>query len=292
MRRIVQIKSYRALLLAVMLALVISLFGACSEASTPTEPAGEETYTIILKSTSDQPFAKTDVFVYTDTTLTDLVAVVKTDEKGVAVFTAPTGTYAAVLKSVPAGYPVEASYTVTDQTTEIILEAKLIENPNLNQDKFRLHNVMFDFVVTDTENNQYRLSELLQQKKAVVLNFWFAQCGPCREEFPFLEEAFYKYSDDIALLALNPIDDAATVAQYRAAQGLTIPMASVDSEWMKALDMMYFPTTMIIDRYGNINMMYVGAVPNTELFENMFAYYTAEDYVQKIGLNADELPAQ
>jgi hypothetical protein len=53
--------------------------------------------------------------------------------------------------------------------------------------------------------------------------------------------------------------------------------------------MMYFPTTMVIDRYGNINMMYVGTVPNAQLFERVFAYYAAEDYTQQTGLTLEDI---
>lgn len=287
-------KLCRIALIAITFLFTVSILCACQTSGNPTTPTAEnETYTVSLTTESGPPLSKVDVFVYTDATLADLVTVGKTDAAGNATFTAPLAQgYAVTLKGVPAGYPLEESYAVTGTTTEIVLAAKLIENPDLSKDKFRLNSVMFDFTVTDTQGNSHTLSELLQQKKAVVLNFWFAQCGPCKAEFPFMQEAFEKYSDDIALLALNPIDDAATVAQYRAAQGLTIPMASVDAAWAKAFDMIYFPTTMIIDRYGNINLMHIGSVDNIELFEKVFEYYTSEDYTQQIGLKMEEFASK
>ena len=150
---------------------------------------------------------------------------------------------------------------------------------------------MFDFTVTDTENNTYKLSELLQQKKAVVLNFWFEQCGPCKAEFPFMQQAFAQYSDDIALLAVTPVDSAEAVKKFRAEQGLTIPMASVDAIWERAFGLYAYPTTMVIDRFGNINMIHVGSVPDEKLFANLFAYYAAEDYTQQTGLSLGDFSA-
>lgn len=280
--------------IAITLLFAVSVLCACrTSENLTTSPAENETYTVSLTTESGQALAKVDVFVYADATLSDMVTVAKTDANGVATFTVPSAQgYAVALKGVPAGYPLEASYAVTGTATEIVLAAKLIENPDLSKDKFRLNGVMFDFTVTDTEGNTYVLSELLQQKKAVMLNFWFAQCGPCKAEFPFMQEAFEKYRDDIALIALNPVDDAAAVAQYRAVQGLTIPMASVDMAWATAFDMMYFPTTMVIDRFGNINLMHVGSVDNTEFFEKVFEYYTADNYTQQTGLAMEDFAAK
>jgi thiol-disulfide isomerase/thioredoxin len=66
--------------------------------------------------------------------------------------------------------------------------------------------MVMDFTVTDPSGNSYTLSELTAQKKAVVLNFWYVECAPCNAEFPFLQEAYEQYADQIALLALNPIN--------------------------------------------------------------------------------------
>lgn len=283
--------SRKVMLLAVLMLISVSILCACSaEPNDGTTPsAGEETYTIHLITNAGQALPNVDVFIYADATLNDLVAVAKTDKTGSATFTARFAEgYAAVLKGVPAGYPVEKSYPLTGKTTELVLTAQLIADANLNQDKFGVNSVMFDFTITDTENNQYTLSELLKQKKAVVLNFWFSTCGPCKIEFPFMQEAWQQYSDDIALLALNPVDDEATVKQYRAEQGLSIPMAKVDASWANAFNMIYFPTTMVIDRFGNINMIHIGSIDNAETFENLFAYFADQEYSQQSDLTIED----
>lgn len=277
-----------------MLALLMAVgtLSACAQKpNAPVPNAENETYTVKVKAVSGRPLAKIDVLVYADETLADLVAVEKTDASGIATFTLPASqSYAAVLKGVPDGYPIKKSYPLTEKTMSIVLAAKLIKNPDLNKDKFRRDSVMFDFTVTDTQGNTHTLSELLQQKKAVVLNFWFAKCDPCKAEFPFMQRAFEKYSDEIALLALNPVDDAQTVAQYCKDQGLNIPMASVDEVWRRAFELQAYPTTMVIDRFGNINLVHVGSVPNEALFENLFAYYAADNYVQRPGLSMGTIP--
>lgn len=290
MKKTMHNKLRRIALLALVLLISAGMLCACKRVSTPTDPSDEDgIYTVSLTTNGGLPLANVDVFVYTDATLADMVAVAKTDADGNATFTDPLAQgYAVTLKNVPAGYPVEASYAVTGKTTKIVLTAELIENPNLSKDKFGLGSVMFDFDVTDTENNQYKLSQLLQQKKAVVLNFWFATCDPCKAEFPYLQEAYLNYSDDIALVAVTPVNDAATVAQFRTEQGLSIPMASVDAAWERAFGLSAYPATVVIDRFGNINFVHTGSVDDTPTWENLFAYYADENYTQKTGLDIED----
>ncbi|MBE6916917.1 MAG: TlpA family protein disulfide reductase [Ruminococcaceae bacterium] len=276
------------LVAAAVIVAVVLLAGNGNNPDDGTKPGSDVTYTVQVQTNAGNALADIDVYVYADSALTDMVNVARTGEDGVATFTAPAGTYAVVLKNVPAGYLVEASYAVTEKTTQIVLTAELIEKPDLSKDKFGLGSVMFDFVVTDTENNSYKLSQLLQQKKAVVLNFWFANCNPCKAEFPYLQEAYLNYSEDIALLAVTPVNDAATVAQFRTEQGLTIPMASVDAAWEKAFGLIGYPTTVVIDRFGNINFVHVGSVDDTPTWENLFAYYADDNYTQKTDLDIED----
>jgi len=40
--------------------------------------------------------------------------------------------------------------------------------------------------------------------RVVLLNFWFPECGPCREEFPYLRAVFERYRDQgFAVITIN-----------------------------------------------------------------------------------------
>ncbi len=78
----------------------------------------------------------------------------------------------------------------------------------------RLDRVAPDFSLTDTEGNQWRLSEL--RGKIVVLNYWATWCGPCRQEFPHYSSMVDSYAsaDDVVFLAITTDDDHSLTREF------------------------------------------------------------------------------
>lgn len=244
-------------------------------------------YTIELLSEGGMPLEGVGIYVYADDTLADLVWFAKTDAAGKITFNANTGDGAvAVLENVPDGYQVDASYPLTGVATQILLSSAMMSADDLTGVTFELGEMMYDLSVTTADGTVYQLSELLKEKTAVVLNFWYLECNPCKTEFPYLQEAYEKYSDQIEVLAMNPVnDDAEAIEAYRQENGLTFPMAPCSPAWAEAMQLTAYPTTVVIDRYGTISMIHKGSIPDAEIFETIFEYYVAEDYQQ--GLSSD-----
>ena len=214
---------YRALALCLALSLCLGMT-ACFGGKTDPTTGANMTYTVQVKTEGGLALEKIGVYVYEDSTLADLVAVEKTDETGMVSFDAPqSDSYVAVLKDVPEGYGVEESYPLTGETTEIVLKVQMVE-ADLNNATYTLGGAMGDFTFTAADGKAYKLSELLQTKKAVVLNFWYLNCEPCKMEFPYLQEAYAQYSDSVAVLAMNPVDgDDASIQAFAQELGLTTP---------------------------------------------------------------------
>lgn len=254
-----------------------------SPAATAAKNTGSEklSYTLLLKSEGGMPLEGVGVYFYTDSTLAELVWFAKTDAEGKVGFEdLASDSYVAVLDKVPDGYKVEEYYPLTGETTEIILSADMAEG-DLADLRYKLGDVMMNFSVTGSDGTVYVLSELLQQKQAVVLNFWYLECAPCRAEFPYLQEAYAKYSDKLEVLALNPVnEDSTAIDAFREEQGLTFPMMHCDPAWAEAMELTAYPTTVVIDRYGNIALIHKGSIDKAKTFEDAFAFFTAEDYVQ------------
>jgi len=271
---------------AILLVLCL-IMGGCGRQETK-EPID---YTVQLETTGGMAIPGITVYIYADTARTDLFAVARTDENGQMSFSGPeSDSYVAVLEGVGPGYGCEESYPVTAPQTRIVLKPQLLQNADLNTESFGLGSVMFDFTMTAADGTEYTLSSLLEQKKAVVLNFWYTNCGPCKMEFPYMQEAYTQYSDKLEILALNPVDgNDAAIAQFQSDNGLTFPVFKCGQEWEKAFGLRSYPTTVIIDRYGVITMVHGGMIDNTETFAKIFAAFTADDYTQKLVKHMDEL---
>lgn len=145
--------------------------------------------------------------------------------------------------------------------------------------------VMHDFTVTTTDGKAFTLSEVLKEKKAVLINFWYVECYWCQYEFPYLQAAYEEYQDDIAVIALNPFTDFNTlneITQFKEYFGLTFDVAFDDIGLASAFSVDGYPTSVLIDRYGVVTLIHEGAITESGVFEELFAYYTADDYVQEI----------
>ena len=281
----------------VILCLAICLSAAaCSRdhGSDPSKPvgttgAGTMDYTIEITSQTGAPLEEIGVYVYTDSTMSELVWFAKTDAEGKLSFSdIPSDNFVAVLSGVPAGYLVEEYYPLTGELTQIKLEAGLME-VDLSQATFKLGDLMLDFSVTGPDGTVYKFSELLKQKDAVILNFWYLQCDPCKSEFPGMQSAYEQYSDKVALLAMNPVNqDNSEIEQFRKDNGYTFPMMACDPNWEKAMQITAYPTTVVIDRYGYICLIHWGTMEE-ESFEAAMDYFTAEDYEHTTFQNIEDL---
>jgi hypothetical protein len=141
----------------------------------------ETEYTVTVTNLAGTPLEKCKVDVYTDDSMTGVVYTGITDQNGQISFTAlDISKYVAVVSKQPAGYAVEKSYALAGERTDIVLKPGVMTDSDLDQLQYSLGDAVMDFSVTSPDGNTLFLSELLQQKKAVVLNFWFLNCQPCK----------------------------------------------------------------------------------------------------------------
>ena len=280
-------------LLCLVLCLGMMLTGCkltgCSGDNTPSGSvsgeAGESvTYSVEVVSQGGMPVGGVGVWIYADETKADLVWFQQTDAEGKITFEGKEGaTYVAMLENVPEGYTVEEFYPITELETRIVLAGSMLSLDDQENVVYKLGDMMYDFSVTSADGTVYTLSELLKQKQAVVLNFWYGNCAPCKNEFPHLQAAYEKYSDKLEVLALNPVDtDPAVLGEIANALGLTFPMALVGSEWEQMFQIVGYPTTVIVDRYGMISFIHTGSITTEGVFEAVFDHFTSDDYAQDV----------
>lgn len=139
-----------------------------------------------------------------------------------------------------------------------------------------------DITLTDSNGNSISLYALLEEKKLVVLNFWFEQCPWCLKEFPVMELNYHRYREDVEILALNPYDTTEAIAAFPEAHSLSFPMLSCSYDLPLAFGVTGYPTSVFIDREGIISLIIPGAITDSTVFQKLFEVYTAEDYTSTI----------
>ncbi|MBQ3559012.1 MAG: TlpA family protein disulfide reductase [Agathobacter sp.] len=177
-----------------------------------------------------------------------------------------------------------------ENDTEQESELQLLSEDELEGVTFKRGDVFADMSVTTPDGTTYKISEILKEKKAVVLNFWYINCGPCQMEFPYMQDAYETYQEDIEILAVNPYDGTdETVAEFQKKFELTFPMAAIDEEWAQYMELQAYPTTVVIDRYGIVSYKHTGMITEVEEFNKLFGFFTADDYEQTVIRNISDI---
>ncbi len=280
-------KLKRTLLLLLALVMVFAM-AACQE--TPDNNSQETTaqedavaYSVTLKSAGGMALADAEIYVYQADNMSDILGYGKTDAEGKVTVELPKdGSYAIEVSGLPKGYQIADSYSFSGTHADITVTSSLVMDGNLGTAKLGLGDVMYDFSVTTAGGETVQLSEMLKEKDMVLINFWYSTCGPCDSEFPYMEKVYQKYSDKVGIIALDPLEDAATVATYQGLKGLSFPMAACPASWSTVFGFQGYPTSIVVDRYGVICLMETGGLTSQTPFTSMFEYFSGEDYVQKL----------
>jgi cytochrome c biogenesis protein CcmG/thiol:disulfide interchange protein DsbE len=96
----------------------------------------------------------------------------------------------------------------------------------------------------------------------VLVNFWASWCGPCREEFPLLEDAAQRHAaEGLVVVGALYKDDADPARAFATEQGATWPtVADPERTIGAAWKVLGPPQTFFVDREGIIRDVQVGQV--------------------------------
>ncbi len=256
----------------------------------PTGTGEKVTYFANVATKGGMAMPGLDVYIYADEALTDMKAYGQTDEMGDVTFQLEGGlNYYIQVSGAPKGYLVNKSYRFNGTSAAIVLDSQLVADTSLAGAKLGVGDVMYDFAVSTPDGTMVKLSDMLKEKDMVLLNFWYTTCQYCVAEFPYMEEAYQQYSDKVGIIALDPMDSDSEVAAFRQQMGLTFPMASCAATWAAAFGVEYYPTSIIIDRYGVICMIEAGGITSLRPFVSLFETFTGDNYQQKLYTSLDEI---
>ena len=121
-----------------------------------------------------------------------------------------------------------------------------------------------DFSLQARGGQTIKLSQYKGQ--VVMINFWATWCGPCRQEMPLLESIYKKYNKlGFTLIGVNVEPDSKAAEGFLKQTPVSFPVIyDKDSAVSKAYDVSGMPSTVIIDRKGNIRVLHRGYKPGDE----------------------------
>ena len=114
------------------------------------------------------------------------------------------------------------------------------------------------FTLQSTNGQQVSLAQF--KGDVVMINFWASWCGPCREEMPVLEKLYTKYKPmGFTMIGVNVEPDSSLAAKWLTATPVSFPILfDTKSEVSKLYSVAGMPSTVIIDRKGNLRWLHRG----------------------------------
>lgn len=117
----------------------------------------------------------------------------------------------------------------------------------------------------------------------LVVNFWYAACGPCRVEAPLLEKVWQEYEgQDVSFLGVNTYDQADTALAFADSYGVTYPSVidindkNVGLAFADATPIQATPTTLVLDREGRVAARIIGQLQSESILSTLVRDLLAE----------------
>ena len=102
--------------------------------------------------------------------------------------------------------------------------------------------------------------------QVVLINFWASWCGPCRQEMPILDQLYRKYkAAGFTLLGVNVEPKSGDAISFLKATPVSFPILfDTQSKVSNLYEVSGMPSTVIVDRKGNVRYVHHGYKPGDE----------------------------
>ena len=132
-----------------------------------------------------------------------------------------------------------------------------------------------DFEAVQFDGNTFRLFEETNDN-AVVVNFWYPSCPPCREEMPAIEAAWQELNGlPVKVLGLyvpQGFDSEQDAQNFVDELGLTFDFATDRlARIAEAYEVEYFPTTFFLDMEGEVVATHISIMKKDEVVSQVKA---------------------
>lgn len=122
-----------------------------------------------------------------------------------------------------------------------------------------------DFVLTDLEGNQRKLSDY--KGKGLFLNFWGTWCKPCEKEMPAMNRQYKAFKNQgIEILAVNVGEPEFLIKKFVEKHDLVFPIPKdTNKDVMNMYQINKLPATYLINPYGVITAYEEGELTEAKI---------------------------
>lgn len=115
---------------------------------------------------------------------------------------------------------------------------------------------------TDIYGNKYDLKTSID--KVYVINFWFINCPPCKQEIPELNKVVEKYKDNKDVLFIGiALDNKAELAAFLKTTPFNYNIVDEGRFYAQKHEIDGYPTHVIVGKDGMIKFSTIGLAGNT-----------------------------
>jgi len=117
------------------------------------------------------------------------------------------------------------------------------------------------FTLPDLNGKQVRLQDF--PNKVLIVDFWATWCAPCREEIPHLNRLYENYrGKGLEIIGISmDTDEPANIKKFTRDFRMEYTIVIGNDNVAQDFGLLGYPTTIIIDRKGNIIKKYTGYQP-------------------------------
>ena len=121
-----------------------------------------------------------------------------------------------------------------------------------------------EFRLANRAGGEVTLSQLRGQ--VVMINFWASWCGPCRQEFPALDQIYAKYKPmGFTLVGINVESEKSDAERFLGQQRVSFPILfDPDNKVSGSYGVRAMPTTVLVDRQGRLRWQHMAYKPGDE----------------------------
>jgi thiol-disulfide isomerase/thioredoxin len=121
-----------------------------------------------------------------------------------------------------------------------------------------------EFKLANRAGGELSLSGLKGQ--VVMINFWASWCGPCRKEFPALDQIYSKYKPmGFQMVAINVESEKADAERFLGQTPVSFPILfDPDNKVSGNYGVSAMPTTFLVDRQGRLRWQHRAYKPGDE----------------------------